>query len=222
MKHRLIIALISLIPAFVCYAANEEMYDIVQPADTVKNTAVEKNKGSDYVASFHRNIFAEFGGPSMGIIGLGFDSRFKKGLIFGYRVGIAFANGSFDDNMENKHLDFKGVNFPLEVNAIMGWRKSKFEVGLGCVPSILDRNLKKYHYQVIIDDNGDTWINSQCKENKGTRINITGVLNIGYRYQRNSGFFMRAGLSFLMGGLNFSPIDGIMFMPNIAFGYTLP
>lgn len=167
-----------------------------------------------------RNLFVEFGGPSF-IVGLGFDSRFKPGSVFGYRVGLSFLNGTYTDT--HTSLDFKGVTVPLEVNAILGKRKSKFEIGIGAIPSILDRHQWNTSYMWVPVDGGWGYHPvDKIVEEEGTHVNIMGLMNIGYRYQRQSGFFMRVGLTLMLGDLSCSPFDGVMVLPNIAFGYTLP
>lgn len=164
-----------------------------------------------------RNLFVEFFGPSLGI-GIGYDQRFKPNSVFGFSAGLAFTNGSVDNDGwwgaydgTYTDIDFKGVTIPLEVNAIMGKRASKFELGIGATPCILKRHEVTYHRWDLDYD--------QIKD--GTKLNIMGSLNIGYRLQRKSGFFLRAGLSFLIGDIKCSPIDGLLAFPNLSLGYTI-
>ena len=160
-----------------------------------------------------RNFFIEIGGPSLGI-GIGYDQRFKHNDTFGFRVGISYTNGSSENGSWSKpnigHLthtqvDFKGVTLPLEVNGILGETASKFELGFGATPCILYRtDWQDYHFT-----------------NQGVTLNIFGTLNIGYRLQRKSVFFLRAGLTCLLGNLKYSPMDGLFFSPNLCLGYTI-
>lgn len=163
-------------------------------------------------AQMSHNIFGEIFGPSFGV-GVGFDSRFRNGTPFGYRVGLSYIDGSFENNVDWRFLEFKGVCVPLEVNAIFGERKSKFEIGVGATPSILHRVYTTSHW------NEDMTIDH--KTTRGNKLNILGTFNIGYRYQRERGFFLRAGLTFIAGDLKCSPIDGAWILPNISLGYTL-
>lgn len=180
--------------------------------------AVDINHKSD--DSISRNIFIEFGGPSLGI-GIGYDQRFKPTSVFGFRAGLSFTSGSWDDSGwfgaydggSYTKVDFKGVTIPMEVNAIMGKRASKFELGIGATPCILHRHEVKY-WGWYPDNSG-----TDVKD--GSRINIFGNLNVGYRLQRKSGFFLRAGLTFLIGDIKCSPIDGLLLIPNISLGYTI-
>ena len=172
--------------------------------------------------SLCRTLSVEIGGASFGPVCLSYDSRFRPGSVFGYRVGIGFTDGSYRNAFGDHILDFKGTSIPLEVNAIMGKRKSKFELGIGIVPSILNRDEHKWEYHWSVAENGHTIIDTFNEiEKHGTRVNIMGFMNVGYRYQRQSGFFMRVGLSFLMGDVKCSPVDGLTCLPYIAFGYTI-
>lgn len=172
--------------------------------------------------SLCRTMSVEFYGASLSPVCFNFDSRFRPGSVFGYRVGLAFTNGSRTNDFGVHILDFKGVSFPLEVNAIMGKRKSKFELGIGIVPSILNRVENGWEYNYKENEDGYWEFEVIEKFHKhGTHLNILGYMNIGYRYQRQSGFFMRVGFSFLMGDNSCSPIDGLTCAPYIAFGYTI-
>lgn len=167
-----------------------------------------------------RNIFVELGGSSLGI-GIGYDQRFKPNSVFGFRAGLSFTSGTWDDaglfgswdGSPYNSVDFNGVTLPLEVNAIMGNRSSKFELGVGATPCILHRYETKYW--------GWHPEHSGTDVKDGIRLNIFGTINIGYRLQRKSGFFLRAGLTFLIGDLKCSPIDGLICMPNLSLGYTI-
>ncbi|MDE6339862.1 MAG: hypothetical protein K2K97_08775 [Muribaculaceae bacterium] len=167
-----------------------------------------------------RNLFVELGGPSFGV-GIGYDQRFKPNSVFGFRTGLSFTSGSWDDGGwwgaydggEYTDAQFKGITLPLEANAIMGKRASKFELGIGATPCILHRHEIRYR----------AW-NSEYPGNRvkdGVRLNIFGTLNIGYRLQRKSGFFLRAGFTFLIGDLKCSPMDGLLLIPNLSLGYTI-
>ncbi len=150
------------------------------------------------------NLFGEFFGPSFGI-GIGFDSRFKNDTPLGYRVGISYTDGLYDYFEER--LDFKGVSFPLEINAIYGKQKNKFEMGAGVTLSFLHR----VH---------TTWSESGAITTRGNKLNILGTINVGYRYQRERGFFLRTGFTIYVGDPEYSPLAELWILPNISFGYT--
>lgn len=182
---------------------------------SVDSVSTSANAKSDELIS--RNLFVEFFGPSLGI-GVGYDQRFKPNSVFGFRAGIAYTNGDADSEYWGAycgeswtHIDFKGVTLPLEANAILGKRASKFELGIGATPCIFDRYEIKYR----------EWPNGTVRVKDGVRLNIFGTMNIGYRLQRKSGFFFRVGLTFMVGDIDCSPFDGLLCMPNLSFGYTI-
>lgn len=174
------------------------------------------------------NLYGQIFGPSTGV-GLGIDSRFKSGGILGYSIGLAYADISWsDDNgldgsYASLDVDSKGICLPLEVNAIMGKRASKFEIGLGFTTYIVKRDERHYKTAFFPAEDESIWkFENYTIRKKVVRPNIIGTLNIGYRLQRKSGFFLKVGLSLLIGDLKCSPIDGVVALPNIRLGYTIP
>lgn len=186
---------------------------------------------TDHAYNFYGQLF----GPTTGI-GIGFDSRFKAGGIFGYSGGVAFTNlvwrenqywgtGTVADfNVIDTETTTKGLCIPLEVNAIFGRRASKFEVGLGVTTYLTTRAVRKDHWELVRDEVNDITEYRYYVEkwNKKFRPNILGTINIGYRLQRKSGFFMKLGITALVGDIKCSPIDGLEILPNLCFGYTIP
>lgn len=206
---RLVFILMSILTINSTYAMEKSLPSEISSSDSINII----QKSSDDLIS--RNLFVEFGGPSFGV-GIGYDQRFKPNSVFGFRAGLSFTNGSFDDSGWwgsydgcSHEIDFSGVTLPLEANAIMGKRASKFELGIGATPCILKRT----------DTNYLNWHHYTIKQ--GVRLNIFGTLNIGYRLQRKSGFFLRAGFTFLIGDLKCSPFDGLLLIPNLSLGYTI-
>lgn len=107
---------------------------------------------------------------------------------------------------------------PLEFNCILGKRRSKFEAGTGI-------NMGLYSIKATY------WVNSegnvsiiepvtQIVESRNT-FGYYIFLNIGYRYQRESGFMFRAGIS---PSFNFGDKYGLrktpLLYPYLSFGYT--
>ncbi|MDE6304308.1 MAG: hypothetical protein K2M01_05725 [Paramuribaculum sp.] len=172
--------------------------------------------------SISRNFFVEFGGPAYGVASIGYDQRFRPKSVFGFRVGFSIIYGSTNDEFgwfgawdggPCRYVDFNGVTLPLEVNAILGKRASKLELGIGVTPCILERHEEKYlgYYP----DRNEPVVKD------GTRLNIFGTFNVGYRLQRKSGFFLRAGLTFMEGSLKSAPFDGMTLLPYLSLGYTI-
>lgn len=156
------------------------------------------------------NVYVQLVGSNLGL-GAGFDTRFTPTSKFGYSVGMAYTCTSFGHD-NSPAIDCEGVTIPLEVNGIFGKHKSKFEIGISAVPAIVHRCYTEW-----------TYINGTeiSRHDHGTRVNIYGVLNLGYRYQRRSGFFMRVGVAFCIGHRSCSPFDGGYMVPGLCLGYTI-
>lgn len=169
------------------------------------------------------NLYGQLFGNATGV-GVGLDSRFKPGGVLGYSAGFAFTSISWDDSygisggFESMDTDSKGIGIPLELNAILGNRASKFEIGVGMTAYFISRD--ETRWTTLFKENDD-W-DFDISHKKVFRPNIIGSLNIGYRLQRQSGFFMKLGVSVLVGDLKCSPIDGVVVLPNLCFGYTIP
>lgn len=83
--------------------------------------------------SRHKNIYAELFGSNI-IAGVNFDMRLNKGQNdgIGFRVGVGGLSVSgFDQNTE---LNLGVVTFPLEVNTVVGKRRSSLIAGAGLLP----------------------------------------------------------------------------------------
>lgn len=172
------------------------------------------------------NIYGQLFGSATGI-GVGLDSRFKSKGVLGYSVGLGFTNISWDDGVDGlgayTDVNSKGLCVPFEINAIMGKRASKFEVGLGFTTYLIKRD--EYHGwgEFLPTEGNETYeYHHESYQKNIFRPNIIGSLSVGYRLQRKSGFFMKLGLSILIGDLKCSPIDGIIALPNVCLGYTIP
>lgn len=104
-----------------------------------------------------KSLFAELSGNGIGISG-NFDMRFKPdrndGL--GFRVGLGSGFIYFSDNaIVNRYL-----SVPLNLNYIVGKKRSGFESGIGVTPQVA--------------------LNSV---NEGPPILTEGFINLGYRFQ---------------------------------------
>lgn len=182
------------------------------------------------------NLYCQLFGNSTGF-GIGFDSRFKKGRIFGYSAGLGYTHVSWTkrknetDYFAHNHVNSKGLSIPLEINAIFGKYASKFEIGLGPTIYLMhhDETHCKIYYKHVYE-NGPQYILpdkfTDCQNSshysKGLQPDIIATINLGYRLQRKSGFFMKLGMSVLIGNLKGSFTGNILPLPNLCFGYTIP
>lgn len=129
---------------------------------------------------------------SINIVSANYDTRFPGSSVFGWHAGIGY-----------NPFDSGGVSLPVGVNAILGSRASKFEIGVNATP-YLNRD---YEY---IDSY--KW-----------KCGLAVGANIGYRLQRKNGFFFRAGLSPTYGLKDSLDSFGLLFiniLPYLSFGYT--
>lgn len=124
---------------------------------------------------YHKNVFVERQGATLGY-GVNFDRRFFKGRMggLGFRAGAGLSfilQGSFYGN--STYFSF---NFPLEVNHLLGKRKSSLVTGIGIIPS---------YYSYTETYSGITY--------KSSGFRYAGTFaNIGYRLQpRNRGFMLQ-------------------------------
>lgn len=148
-----------------------------------------------YAQDKTRNISLELFG-AQNTIGVNYDSRFKGNDGWGYRVGIGYGYGKTDFE------ETKGVGCPLEINYLLGKKKSKLELGFGASIGI-------YNVTDLIFNSPDD--------------SMFGYLlfgDIGYRYQPTSGFVFRIGVS---PSFNFGDEYGLeksTFYPYIGFGWA--
>ncbi len=166
----------------------------------------------------YRNIYVEFMGPS-NMAGISYDSRLKPGSKWGYRIGLGYAYGTSIGILDaEEHVHMAGI--PIEFNGIFGKKKSKFEAGFGVNLGMYHHSWHKYN---IIMSNGGIYLSKDNEKQIENRFYHYCYFNIGYRYQRPSGFQFRIGISPMF---SFTRYDGVISMPllccpYLSFGYTL-
>ncbi|MDR2683311.1 MAG: hypothetical protein LBB64_05520 [Dysgonamonadaceae bacterium] len=149
-------------------------------------------------------IYAELGGPGL-ITSINFDSRFKsERLGFGYRIGMGFCFGSFDEPA--RPSDEYGYNsvlrsyytIPLGLNYVFGKEDSAHAFEIGAGTTVLTRKVSLFYYEVA---------------KPGYFI---GHLNFMYRIMPvDGGFAFRVGLTPIIG------TSGDLFpMVGVSFGYA--
>lgn len=149
-------------------------------------------------------------------VGVNYDARLKGNSGFGYRVGVGYAGGGSDVSFffGSSKQRTKGVNIPLEINYLLGKKRSKLELGIGAALG---------YYRVR------TCYESQIPNAMGeyetlcTRENTFGYLmfaNVGYRLQPVRGFMFRVGVtpSWDFGGRK--ALSRGHLYPYIALGYA--
>lgn len=106
-------------------------------------------------------------------------------------------------------------NIPLEVNLLLGEKKSKCEAGLG-----VNVGLYNDQYDITLpttNSKGD--VKFKTVQEKKNKVDAFAYLNIGYRHVANNGFVFRAGVTPLVILTNSRNNGGKMgFVPYISLG----
>lgn len=149
------------------------------------------------------------------VVGINYDSRFKGNSGWGYRVGIGYGYG---DNCSWIDQKISGVGVPLELNYLLGEKKSKLEVGFGASLGMYHVKETSWFYSQPVPP--ETEGIAEPYESKENRFGYFLFGNIGYRYQRTNGFMFRVGLS---PSFNFGDKHGLSksaFYPYIGLGWS--
>lgn len=176
-------------------------------AANAADTANQADKRADSKRNIYRNVFVEAFGPSS-IVGVHYEQRFYPGCKFGFRVGAAYDYASNHIGSDGSpEIDLNGVSFPVGVNFITGGSRSKFEIGANIMVGVY--NAKHNFWPTGAEGQRSTVFNSGFS------------LNIGYRYQRPSGFLFRVGWApqlFAIG--HYACVSYYSWVPHLGFGYT--
>ncbi len=141
-------------------------------------------------------VFIEFLGNGLLISG-NFDMRFKKGQQDGLGFRAGFGGLTITGIDEAGFSAKAGIfNFPLELNYLVGKKRSAFEGGIGLTPLYLNAKLK-------IEDS----------KISGSGFGANGFISIGYRFQPlDKGFLFR---------INWCPIINSSGISPAWFGLSL-
>ena len=138
-----------------------------------------------------RNLSAEIFGASQ-LAGISYDARFNGNSGFGYRAGLGYGLGINSLIFSGEQI-IQGVTIPLEVNYLIGKKRSHLELGAG-----LSNGLYRVHNKTsAFTATGQDGIIYEVSANDN--INYTwGYFffgNIGYRFQPEEGLSFRIGIS---------------------------
>lgn len=154
---------------------------------------------------YHKNVTVDLLGSNV-LLGLSYDMRLQRGRMdgLGFRAGFGgfSANAISGDGFGNARVSV--VTFPLEVNHIVGKRRSGFVSGAGLLPIYASGS-----YQSTEDN--------LVSEGEGFGL-AGGFATLGYRFQP-----LRTGVTFQ---LNWNPmvLRGSGFVPgwvglNVGVGF---
>lgn len=110
------------------------------------------------------------------------------------------------------------MGVPLELNYLLGEKKSKLEVGFGASLGVYHVKETSWFYSQPVPP--ETEEIAERYESKENRFGYFLFGNIGYRYQRTNGFMFRVGLS---PSFNFGDKHGLSksaFYPYIGLGWS--
>ena len=168
-----------------------------------------------------RNLSIEVLG-AQSTVGVNYDSRFNGNSGFGYRVGIGYGYGN-NSGLFDQCIN--GVGVPLELNYLLGKKNSKLELGFGASLGVYRKKetigyVKDTGWYPDGDKKDETTWGIDYYTSSNTQFGYFLFGDIGYRYQRPSGFMFRAGIS---PSFNFGDKNGLnksAFYPYVGFGWS--
>ena len=160
----------------------------------------------------------ELGGASNGV-GLSYDARFKEGSPWGYRAGLGWAYTS-ESSLFFDSQSIRYYSSMLEVNYLLGKRKSKLEIGLGTSLGFANRHYNEIKITKIEQTPDGGIIESMSIPKKDNIFSYFFYANVGYRHQSKNGLQWRIGISpsFNFGGKN--AVDKPALYPYFSLGYA--
>lgn len=154
------------------------------------------------------NVYVNFFEPVINFVSVNYDNRFLRDSVFGWHSGVGYTP-----------INFGGVSLPVGVNAILGSRSSKFEIGVTVTPYLAAWK----ESELVMGMEGDTFYKytnyyGPIKWKGGVAVGV----NLGYRLQRKSGFFFRTGFApAVCRDIDPIALALMIFIPYFSFGYTL-
>lgn len=143
------------------------------------------------VSAQTRNISAEILGASQ-LAGVSYDSRFSGNDGFGYRAGIAYGlgiNSLIFSGEQNVHA----VTVPIEINYLLGKKRSHLELGLGMSNGLYRVHTKTGEFTATGEDGSTYTVPATDETNYNWGYFFFG--DIGYRFQLEKGFTFRIGVN---------------------------
>jgi hypothetical protein len=129
-------------------------------------------------AQREQGFFVELFGAST-TLGIHYDSRFNDQTKWGGRFGVAFTNSHSQDFFVSSPESTRGWSFPIAVNYLIGNGRHQVEAGVGVSYGFYNC---KYH-------------DKEGREVEYERSGVFGFLDMGYRYQSETGIMVRVGLN---------------------------
>lgn len=103
-------------------------------------------------ADKQKSVYLEVFGAS-NLAGLNYDSRFKAGSPWGYRVGLGYTY-SKSYSMFSGSNSLNGANVPMEINYLLGKKRSRLELGFGLNLGYYTEKYDTWNTKLVGDYNG--------------------------------------------------------------------
>lgn len=166
----------------------------------------------------NRSVYLELLGAS-NIVGVNYDARFKPNSPWGYRIGLGYTY-SKQYSMFSGSNSLRGPDIPLEINYLLGKKRSKLDLGFGLNLGYYTEKYDTWNIRKAGEVDGVPYFESEYAGE--ARHSLWGYFffgNIGYRYQPTRGFQFRAGISpsFNLGGKH---AVSKSISPYVSFGYV--
>ena len=181
-----------------------EIWKISRIINVKKINSIFKNPIPDF-SGRQQGVFLELLGNA-GLYSFNYDTRIKKGKRDGWGVRIGFSYLSIKDSSSFGTLTASTFALPVDINYLVGRRRSALELGAGATFVSSRYKGTKYNYNEL-EFYGSEAFNI-------TPNGLFGYINLGYRYRS-----IANGLLFR---ITFTPIIVPEFLPGIglSLGYS--
>ena len=172
-------------------------------------------------------VYTEFGGIS-NTFSVSYDTRFHGNKGVGYSVGLGYGGQSSPFSvLNNDSYMCDGIAIPLEINTLIGGRRSFLDLGIGLNLGYYQHRTNNSWFIIQMSNTGEDPMEKQISNLTETNTSnpsfgYFGSLRVSYRYQAPRGLFFRVGMAFLSGfkDLKYSVSQHSTIAPHIAFGLS--
>lgn len=172
-------------------------------------------------------VYTEFGGIS-NTFSVSYDARFHGNKGVGYSVGLGYGGQSSPFSvLNNDSYMCDGIAIPLEINTLIGGRRSFLDLGIGLNLGYYQNRTNDSWFIIQMSNTGEDPMEKQISyltetNTSNPSFGYFGSLRVSYRYQAPKGLFFRVGLAVLSGfkDLKYSVSQHSTIAPHIAFGLS--
>lgn len=163
-----------------------------------------------------RSVNVELMGASS-MVGVNYDSRFRAGSPWGYRVGLSWGYSDNDNFFSGGSSSLRAYLAPVAVNYLLGNKRHSLELGFGASLGLC--NVHETYFRELEPSTAG----EDSFELYGHSRNTFGYYmfgDIGYRFTADNGFQLRVGMN---PSFNFGDAHGLkkeLFFPYVSFGFA--